>query len=61
MAFEINVLTIEEGNGFCSFSTPNRNFETVSPERAAKEAKLETTAVLLEEITWQRALGNCTR
>ena len=64
MAFEINVLTIEEGNGFCSFSTPNRNFETVSPERAAKEAKLETTAVLIFKRRspgnehWETALGN---
>ena len=47
MQFNIDVLILDISNGICTLSTPSKNLETVSPERAAASARDPKTAVLM--------------
>ena len=49
-------------NGICTLSTPSKNLETVSPERAAAAARDPRTAVLMFDSSsgcehWETALA----
>ena len=61
MEFNIDVLIVDISNGSCTLSTPSKNLETVSPERAAAAARDPRTAVLMFDSSsgcehWETAL-----